>query len=120
VLIFNCTSGRSGVDFLSAILQKIEEQLAMHSSLEKKEEFFAKVIFCSNVTYASGNFKGGKYRHPTEMQAYVCILQTLPLRQSLQLIASISRLRERLKPLGTSLSQLTLVQCTFCRPLRTL
>ncbi|KAG2152382.1 FolC bifunctional protein [Suillus cothurnatus] len=58
VLIFNCTSGRSGDDFLTAILQKIEERLAMHGSLEKKEEFFAKVIFCSNVTYASGNFKG--------------------------------------------------------------
>ncbi|KAG1815546.1 Mur ligase [Suillus subaureus] len=57
VLIFNCTSGRSGDDFLTAILQKIEERLAMHGSLEKKEEFFAKVIFCSNVTYASGNFK---------------------------------------------------------------
>ncbi|KAG2042291.1 FolC bifunctional protein [Suillus americanus] len=58
VLIFNCTSGRSGDDFLTAILQKIEERLAVHGSLEKKEEFFAKVIFCSNVTYASGNFKG--------------------------------------------------------------
>ncbi|KAG1892313.1 FolC bifunctional protein [Suillus subluteus] len=58
VLIFNCTSGRSGDDFLTAILQKIEERLAMHGSLEMKEEFFAKVIFCSNVTYASGNFKG--------------------------------------------------------------
>ncbi|KAG1755551.1 Mur ligase, partial [Suillus lakei] len=58
VLIFNCTSGRSGDDFLTAILQKIEEQLTTHGSLEKKEAFFAKVIFCSNVTYASGNFKG--------------------------------------------------------------
>ncbi|KAG2349046.1 FolC bifunctional protein [Suillus weaverae] len=58
VLIFNCTSGRSGGDFLTAILQRIEEQLAMHGSLEKKEDFFDKVIFCSNVTYASGNFKG--------------------------------------------------------------
>ncbi|KAG1752651.1 FolC bifunctional protein [Suillus paluster] len=58
VLIFNCTSGRSGDDFLNAILQKTEEQLANHGSPEKKEEFFSKVIFCSNVTYASGNFKG--------------------------------------------------------------
>ncbi|KAG1872738.1 Mur ligase [Suillus tomentosus] len=58
VLIFNCTSGRSGDAFLTAILEKVEEQLAIHGSLEKKEEFFAKVIFCSNVTYASGNFKG--------------------------------------------------------------
>ncbi|KAG2154928.1 FolC bifunctional protein [Suillus bovinus] len=56
VLIFNCTSG--------PILQKIEERLAIHGSREKKEEFFAKVIFCSNVTYASGNFKGGKYPSP--------------------------------------------------------
>ncbi|KAG2156192.1 FolC bifunctional protein [Suillus clintonianus] len=58
VLIFNCTSGRSGDDFLTTILQKIEERLTTYGSTEKKEEFFAKVIFCSNVTYASGNFKG--------------------------------------------------------------
>ncbi|KAG0709773.1 Mur ligase [Suillus ampliporus] len=58
VLIFNCTSGRSGDDFLNTILQKTEEQLINHGSPEKKEEFFAKVIFCSNVTYTSGNFKG--------------------------------------------------------------
>ncbi|KAG2369582.1 Mur ligase [Suillus spraguei] len=58
VLIFNCTSGRSGDSFLTAILQKIEEQLTIYGSLEKKENFFTKVIFCSNVTYASGNFKG--------------------------------------------------------------
>ncbi|OJA13813.1 hypothetical protein AZE42_00491 [Rhizopogon vesiculosus] len=57
VLIFNCTSGRSGDEFLKAILQKIEEQLTKYGSPEKKEDFFAKVIFCSNVTYTSGNFK---------------------------------------------------------------
>jgi folylpolyglutamate synthase len=64
VLIFNCTSGRSGDEFLKAILQKTEERLAQYGSPEKKEDFFAKVIFCSNVTYASGNFKGGKSDAP--------------------------------------------------------
>lgn len=61
VLIFNCTSGRSGDEFLAAILQKTEERLTQFGSSETKEDFFAKVIFCSNVTYASGNFKGGKF-----------------------------------------------------------
>jgi folylpolyglutamate synthase len=73
VLIFNCTSGRSGDEFLKVILQKTEERLAQYGSPEKKEDFFAKVIFCSNVTYASGNFKGGESDAPSQMQAYVCI-----------------------------------------------
>lgn len=58
VLIFNCTSGRSGPAFLGAILDKTRELLLRQGREEKAEEFFGHVIFCSNVTYADGHFKG--------------------------------------------------------------
>ncbi|KAI6034383.1 Mur ligase [Pisolithus microcarpus] len=58
VLIFNCTSGRSGPAFLGAILEETRESLLRHGREEKVEDFFGHVIFCSNVTYADGHFKG--------------------------------------------------------------
>ncbi|KIM68833.1 hypothetical protein SCLCIDRAFT_1209038 [Scleroderma citrinum Foug A] len=58
VLIFNCTSGRSGLAFLSTITEKTQELLLQHKNDEKAEYFFDQVIFCSNVTYADGHFKG--------------------------------------------------------------
>ncbi|KAG6336682.1 hypothetical protein ID866_2389 [Astraeus odoratus] len=58
VLIFNCTSGRSGSNFLGTILDRIRDLLVRHGSEEKVESFFDQIIFCSNVTYADGHFKG--------------------------------------------------------------
>ncbi|KAI0251294.1 FolC bifunctional protein [Lactifluus subvellereus] len=58
VLIFNCTHGRSGSSFLQTILTKIEAQLRLHGSGETSHSFFDKVVFCANVTYADGRFKG--------------------------------------------------------------
>lgn len=55
VLIFNCTNGRSGTSFISVILQKVSEQL--EASGISLHVFFDHVIFCTNVTYANGNFK---------------------------------------------------------------
>ncbi|KAI0747428.1 Mur ligase [Irpex lacteus] len=58
VLIFNCTSGRSGTSFLGAMFERLALQLRLHNRVEAPQQFFDRVIFCANVTYASGNFKG--------------------------------------------------------------
>ncbi|KAG5648933.1 hypothetical protein DXG03_000282 [Asterophora parasitica] len=58
VLVFNCTSGRSGPAFLGSIVNKLSEQLKLHKTDEVTASFFDHVIFCTNVTYADGHFKG--------------------------------------------------------------
>jgi len=58
ILIFNCTRGRSGHSFLETALNKIAAQLQLHASGETPYTFFNKVVFCANVTYADGHFKG--------------------------------------------------------------
>jgi hypothetical protein len=55
VLIFNCTGSRSGANFLAVIKESI-------ISLGRDSAFFDHVIFCANVTYADGNFKGGAWQ----------------------------------------------------------
>lgn len=60
ILIFNCTSGRSGDAFLGSMLARGTEQLKQYASSEDVNTFFDRVIFCANVTYADGGFKGGK------------------------------------------------------------
>ncbi|KAF9008938.1 Mur ligase [Cyathus striatus] len=60
ILIFNCTSGRSGQSFLETIYNKTEKLLAAYRSFSSDTavSFFDHIIFCSNVTYADGHFKG--------------------------------------------------------------
>ncbi|KAJ7228517.1 Mur ligase [Mycena pura] len=58
ILIFNCTSGRSGSTFLEAIHLHTAAQLKSFNSDESASSFFDHVIFCTNVTYADGGFKG--------------------------------------------------------------
>ncbi|KAG8218628.1 FolC bifunctional protein [Butyriboletus roseoflavus] len=58
VLIFNCTHGRSGETFLGVILNGIKTQLSAFNSPEESSRFFDQVVFCSNVTYTDGHFKG--------------------------------------------------------------
>lgn len=53
VLIFNCTSGRSGLSLLGTLL----DTLALSSSSAKAP--FDQVVFCTNTTYSSGVSKGG-------------------------------------------------------------
>jgi folylpolyglutamate synthase len=55
VLVFNCTSGRSGATFLASMLARASAQLegGTPSSL------FDHVVFCTNITYADGNSKAG-------------------------------------------------------------
>ncbi|KAJ7765018.1 Mur ligase [Mycena maculata] len=58
ILIFNCTSGRSGASFLKSMHSHIATQLKSYDSDETVSSFFDHVIFCTNVTYADGGFKG--------------------------------------------------------------
>lgn len=62
ILVFNCTSGRSGDAFLGGILVKAAAQLKLHDQNDTDaSRLFDHIIFCTNVTYADGGFKGGKY-----------------------------------------------------------
>lgn len=56
VLIFNCTSGRSGGTFLEVIQNVLLKQLESRG-IQPDPEIFSNVIFCTNVTYNDGNFK---------------------------------------------------------------
>ncbi|KAG6911229.1 hypothetical protein DXG01_003096 [Tephrocybe rancida] len=58
VLIFNCTSGRSGASFLKTVHSGIAAQIESHKTDDTADLFFDHVIFCTNVTYADGHFKG--------------------------------------------------------------
>ncbi|KAF9268119.1 FolC bifunctional protein [Marasmius fiardii PR-910] len=58
ILIFNCTSGRSGPSFLSTIHDTAFVQLKHGETGINAQGFFDRVIFCTNVTYADGKFKG--------------------------------------------------------------
>ncbi|KAF9476496.1 FolC bifunctional protein [Pholiota conissans] len=58
-LVFNCTSGRSGGSFLKKVKDSIRHELWVHNrDAEDDPMFFDHVIFCSNMTYADGHFKG--------------------------------------------------------------
>ncbi|KAH9843865.1 FolC bifunctional protein [Rhodofomes roseus] len=58
VLIFNCTNGRSAHTLLGAAVAKIAAQLQLHGKEKDASSFFDHVVFCTNVTYADGGFKG--------------------------------------------------------------
>ncbi|KAJ7094626.1 FolC bifunctional protein [Mycena belliarum] len=58
VLVFNCTNGRSGSAFLKSMHSHIATQLKLFNADETPPSFFDHVIFCTNVTYADGGFKG--------------------------------------------------------------
>ncbi|KNZ74796.1 Folylpolyglutamate synthase [Termitomyces sp. J132] len=58
VLVFNCTNGRSGSSFLGTVHSRIAAQIELHKSNDDADLFFDHVIFCTNVTYADGHFKG--------------------------------------------------------------
>ncbi|KAJ3573349.1 hypothetical protein NP233_g2487 [Leucocoprinus birnbaumii] len=60
VIVFNCTSGRSGQTFLGTIYDKIKAWA--NKSGGQPDTFFDHVIFCTNVTYADGHFKGGELK----------------------------------------------------------
>ena len=43
------------------MLARATEQLQKHGRSEEGGALFDQVIFCANVTYADGTFKGGTY-----------------------------------------------------------
>lgn len=57
VLIFNCSGGRAAETLLGSLLDAGSK--ACGKSLEDLGSGFEEVVFCTNVTYADGNFKGG-------------------------------------------------------------
>ncbi|KAH9947242.1 Mur ligase [Amylocystis lapponica] len=58
VLIFNCTHGRSGGKFLDSVFGNLTMQLELHGQEDNPAAFFDHVIFCTNVTYQDGAYKG--------------------------------------------------------------
>jgi folylpolyglutamate synthase len=58
VLIFNCSGGRAAEMLLASLLDAGAETLG--KSVEDLGAGFEEVVFCTNVTFADGNFKGGK------------------------------------------------------------
>jgi folylpolyglutamate synthase len=64
VLIFNCTSGRSARGLLAALLDAAKKGLQAQGQTNDGDDailkWFDKVVFCTNVTYTDGGFKGGE------------------------------------------------------------
>ena len=57
VLIFNCSGGRAGESLLLALLEAGAR--TAKKSVSEMGNAFESVIFCTNVTYMDGHFKGG-------------------------------------------------------------
>jgi folylpolyglutamate synthase len=74
VLIFNCSGGRAAETLLASLLEAGAETIG--KSLEELGAGFEEVVFCTNVTFADGGFKGG-----TSLFSYSsCLfLVTLPI-----------------------------------------
>ncbi|KAF8351330.1 Mur ligase [Amanita rubescens] len=58
ILLFNCTQGRSGASLLRTVHETVAKRLPMLGEKISSDSFFDHVIFCTNVTYADGHFKG--------------------------------------------------------------
>jgi folylpolyglutamate synthase len=63
ILIFNCTSGRSGLSLLGTLLSTLSES-PLGTTLTSTRTPFDHVIFCTNTTYAGGISKGGSFPPP--------------------------------------------------------
>jgi len=57
VLIFNCSGGRAAETLLASLLEAGAETSG--KTLEQLGAGFEEVVFCTNVTFADGGFKGG-------------------------------------------------------------
>ena len=58
VLVFNCSGGRAGETLLGALLEAGASKSG--KGMEELGAGFEAVVFCTNVTYTSGDFKGGE------------------------------------------------------------
>lgn len=55
------------------MFNEIKTQLSTFKSPEEASRFFDQVIFCSNVTYADGHFKGGMWpRRCASLRTFTC------------------------------------------------
>ncbi|GAA5991781.1 hypothetical protein JCM10908_001140 [Rhodotorula pacifica] len=63
-LIFNCTSGRSGLSLLGALTSALSPS---SDASKNPHHIFKHVIFCTNTTYASGSSKGGEHTRTREL-----------------------------------------------------
>ena len=84
-LIFNCTSGRSGLSFMTTLLKNMTTQLEKHNQewiMKEHPGFFDVVIFCTNVTYADGHFKGGMSKRFTVIHFQLELLLTSAMQIS--------------------------------------
>lgn len=72
ILIFNCTSGRSAFALLGALLDAGKKVTG--KSAQDAGRWFDRVIFCTNVTYVDGHFKGGESQrrrlYPFRLKTY--------------------------------------------------
>ncbi|CCM04792.1 uncharacterized protein FIBRA_06985 [Fibroporia radiculosa] len=73
VFIFNCTNGRSGNTLLDIVNKEITTQLHLFGNQIEAATFFDHVVFCTNVTYSDGGFKGDltTYAIPTNDLAHL-------------------------------------------------
>lgn len=59
VLVFNCSGGRTGQVLLTALLESGARTAG--ESVKELGKRFQAVVFCTNVTYTDGHFKGGEW-----------------------------------------------------------
>ena len=75
VMVFNCTHGRNGASFLATILDEAKSQFKAYGREDfSSDDLFTHVIFCSNVTYVHGGFKGGKSQRFFSSRSFSWIL----------------------------------------------
>lgn len=99
VLIFNCTSGRSGLSLLGALTSSLSPPDASKPTTttnnnKQQPQPFKHVIFCTNTTFASGSSKGGEHARPRE----ILLKQNLKISILARLIPPPSVIPRRSRP----------------------
>ncbi|KAH8920519.1 FolC bifunctional protein [Atractiella rhizophila] len=97
VLIFNCTSGRSGESLLDSFLTTAAG-VAFEDGKKTLDRFFDNVIFCTNVTYKDGGFKGDLQASNISPES----LQQMTVQQELADIWRVLVQRDDLTPFRAS------------------
>ncbi|KAI6136074.1 Mur ligase [Pisolithus sp. B1] len=105
VLIFNCTKGRSGLDLLGTMLEETQKLLLQYGSTEHVENFFQQVIFCNNVTYADGHFKGAQHELA---DAWVQLVPTFPT-DSIHVVPSIEHAVQEVRGISTTFDRVSVL-----------
>jgi folylpolyglutamate synthase len=91
ILIFNCSGGRAAETLLASLLEAGAETSG--KTLEELGAGFEEVVFCTNVTFADGGFKGG-----TSLFSYSSCLFLVPLPIFLPVVPPILHLPLPLLP----------------------